>query len=334
MTITSVTVENTTLLPRTAAKIAAALLVLQPYPYVVGHDVQRYPHPSFYPEPETFIQPQKLLPSVTLHPSFQYNANLDVQRAPQAKVFSEPEIFPQQQRGSPTVVLVSYPTPQYLITSVRSILAENVSTFRGQRGSLVVVLSQAAAPNVPADIFNGQDTFIGWPTDSFEPPTFPQQWKASAIVLNSFTAYNPAHDVQRLPQAKFFAPDDTFPQPWKTNVTILNGSAQYIYANDFRITQQKVYSEPEVFAQAWRSNQVILNGFPPYNPATDVTRLVRSDKTYSEPEVFAQAQRGTAPVINVPQAAPYVPVTISLVGIRICGPKIFINIRPNQSYPL
>lgn len=233
--------------------------------------------------------------------AYPYVVANDLQRFPKAIFFPEPEVFAQTWRSMPAVTLF-LPPP---------------------------------APPVPADIFVGEDTFTGWPVEAFEPPTFPQSWKYNAVILNKFTPYNPATDVRRRPQATVFSDPETFAQSWKTSVTILNGRASYIAANDFRSRQAKVFTDPEVFAKPWLFNQILLNSAPPYNPVTDVTRLKPPAKFFTDFEVFSQAQKGSYVVRNVAPAAPYTPLDVAMIGMRIRpGGYVQMNIRPNQNYPL
>lgn len=331
----NIVIDNVIHLPKSAAKRAADRLVLELHPYSPSTDLARFPRTPVFAEVETFSQTWRSLPSVVLDNTYSYNANLDVQRALSAKIFSEPETFVQPQRGNAIVVLQTYTTPAQHSTSTRSIVVETTVSFHGQRGSLLV-LAQAPAPSIPADVFTGSDTFIGWPLETFEPPTFPQAWKSSALILNGFAPYIPAHDVQRAPQAKVFSDPEVFAQSWVTNVTILNGRAAYVAANDFRAAQAKVFPEPETFLKAWTFNPIVMQGFTPYNPGTDVRDLIPQQKWFTDPEVFAQQAIGSNVVIlNVAPAPPYVPLDIGMIGIRVRpGGYIRMNIRPNQNYPL
>jgi hypothetical protein len=329
-------IENTSFLPRTAASIAAALLVLEPYPYVVANDVGHSTKNQIFSEPETFLQMWRSQPSIFLDSTFNYNFKLDTFRTPSAKIFSDPEIFPQQQRGSAVVVLDTYPVLAQQFTSSRSMVVENTTaSFRGQKGSLLV-LAQKASPAVPADAFLGSDTFIGWPLETFEPPIFPQTWKAYLAILNSAPSYVPGTDVLRAKQAQVWSDPDFWGQSWRTNVTILNGTAAYVFVNDFRFSQSKVFPEPEVFLQPWLFNSVVMQSFTPYSAATDTTQLKSSAKVFTDPDVFDQSQHGSnVVVLNVPPAPPYVQQDVSVIGMRIRpGGFIQMNIRPNSSYPV
>ena len=248
-----VVVENFTVLGKSAAAVAAAsLLVINSYAYVPGKDVQRAPQAKVFSEPETF--PQAWRGSFVVVTAPFYNYKVDIQRASQAKVFSEPEVFAQQQRGY-DVLTRTYTKPAQQFNSQNHILVENQATFRGQKATLIA-LQVTVTPSGVSDLFVSQETFIGWPENTFYPDTFPQQWGIRAVLRDSFPVYS-----------------------WQTDVQ--------------RQRQPNVVFEPESFAQQWRTSVVVVNGFPHYNPATDVRRqgwtYVFSDyDNYIQPAPFNQ----------------------------------------------
>lgn len=130
-------------------------------------------------------------------------------------------------------------------------------------GTRVVVDTQNAS-----DIFCGNDTY-GWPKDQ---DVFAPANRGSAIILQSFTPYDFAHDViGRGQQARVFGPPEVFfgPQP------------------------------------SFPSNNAVSN-FIPYSPSTDVRLFTKQDRTFREADVFIQEQQTDwlVPVASIPLYGP------------------------------
>lgn len=118
---------------------------------------------------------------------------------------------------------------------------------------------------------------------------------AALLIITPLATYNPATDVQRLPQAKVFGETETFVQAQKPAPLILNGSAGYSFTQDpnLRARQAKYFADPETFIQSRQPIAVVWNV---YVPAYDLQRQ-RQAKVFSDPEVFAQA-RQPAPLLT------------------------------------
>lgn len=291
MTAKYITVENVSVIPRTAAKLAAAFLVLQPYPYLVAKDVQRAPQAKVFAEPEAFAQAQRGSAVVVLTTySPPYNPVLDTGRVSQAKVFNEPETFAQAQHGTPLSIATNAVVPSFR-WSARAVSVETTINFHGQRGTLVV-LSQAPAAPTSGDVFSGQDT-VGWPEipDVWAPPQ-----RVTSLVSNTFTTYNIATD-RRIQQAKIFSEPEAFIQPQHLNF-VINSTFPYSAATDVtRLKSQgKVFGDPEVFVRAQSPILSSIN-FKPYTAATDVQRA-RMALYFTEPEAFAQHRRPAFVITN------------------------------------
>jgi len=303
------TVENVSVLPKTAAKVAAAFLVLTSLPVTYAHDVQRASQAKVFSEPETFIAPQRSS-FVTVLSQAPYVVSHDVQRASQAKVFSEPETYVRQ-APQYSVVLATYATPPQTAHTRRAVFVETQATFKGQKSSLTVVLAQATfVPQPQTDVFVGNDTF-GWPEESAYPPIFAQAQRFSLVILNSFPSYNPAIDRRAL-QAKYFGEPEIFAQGTHQFpvATLIPYIPAYNPNTDLqRRPQAKVFSDPEVFAQ--RAPQIpiaTLIPYIPYNPATGDIQRITQAKIFSEPEVFGKPWPFNALVTNGQAAPPGPPV--------------------------
>ena len=152
------------------------------------------------------------------------------------------------------LVLQTYYKKAQQFTSNRYVHADNASRIYAWKGTLTVL---AQTTPLTADILIGNDT-EGW--GDWTPESFIQPWKFNQIVLNSFTQYNVAHDVQRWPQAK------------------------------------QVF-EPEVFLKPWTFNNVVINGFNPYNPGHDVQRQLQAKQWMDYPE-YPQSWHVTTLITN------------------------------------
>jgi hypothetical protein len=159
-------------------------------------------------------------------------------------------------KAADLLVLQNYPGATQVFAGTRAVVVDNVSRVQAWKGNLTVLGTGPNALN--ADIFIGQDTY-GWPIEAFEPPTFGQVWKYSAVILNSFSTYNVATDRRARQSVQFF--------------------------------------EPEVFLKAWTASQVVVNTFTPYVPSHDVQRA-RQAYYYQEQEVFSRPQPYNALIIN------------------------------------
>lgn len=283
---------NTTFLGKSAAKVAAGLLVLTTFPVTPAHDVQRVKQTKWFDETTSFISPMpKFRPAAMPIP---YVLAKDVRRGSQAKIFSEPETFISPQRGFNNVTLSAYAVVAQQYSSTNAVLVEILTTIRPQR-SFLTTLGAGPVAVLSGDIISGQDTY-GWPPDAAEPPTFIAPQRANKVILNGFTAYNPATDVRRAMQGKWFSEPETFQktQRWSfaaINTFPYNPNADVIW----RRPQSKVWSEPEVFArtQPHPVGSPIFN-FKPYVPGTDVRRAIQG-KWFTDYDAFPPAFRWQAP---------------------------------------
>lgn len=281
----NVVVENVTVLPRSAAKIAAGLLILTTVQYSPATDIARARQARFFEEPATFVlqkKPSNLV--VLLGTPSTYNPATDVRRAIQAKYFEDQPTFVKTQASNPLVLATNALVPQTLYSQT-SIFVDTVTVIKSQKGSLVV-LSQAPVIPQSSDTFIGQDT-TGWPKEAFEPESFVKTQRGWPLVTNTFTAYNPGTDVRRASQAKFFAEPETFVRTAPFNY-LTNNTVAYNFRTDItRLKHQALYfAEAEVFLKSPRPFPIALN-FTPYVPATDVRRAQQA-KVFTEPEVFAR----------------------------------------------
>lgn len=279
-------IENVTALPKSAAKVAAGFLILTTVQYNPATDIRRATQAKFFEEPAAFVktqQPSNLV--VLLGAPSTYNPATDVRRASQAKVFSETETFVKTQTSNP-VVLAAFVTQPQIFSQTRYITVEGVaSVIKSNRGTLNA-LTFIPAPPQSADIFSGQDTY-GWPKESAEPETFLKTQQGFPLVTGAFTAYNPATDVRRAQQAKYFQEPEIFTPPTHLNY-VINNTFPYNPATDAtRLKRQALYfAEPEVFLKTKGPLSIALN-FTPYVPATDIRRA-RQALAFTGPEVFAR----------------------------------------------
>lgn len=290
-----VVIENVSILPKSAAKIAAGFLILTSIQYNPATDVARAKQAKFFEEPASFVSTQKPSNLVVLlgHPPT-YNPGTDVRRASQAKVFSDPEAFVKTQYSNP-LVLAAFVTTAQNFLSRNYVSVENVSIIKTQKGSLVV-LSQPQVIPQSSDAFIGQDT-TGWPKETFEPETFIKAMLGYRLVTDTFTAYNPGADVRRAIQAKFFADPEVFIPPTHINYVVTNNFAYNPASDVTRLKHQALYfQDPEVFVKTKAPFPVTLN-FTPYVPGTDVRRS-RQALVFQDVEVF-------------PRAAPFNPVIVN-----------------------
>lgn len=281
MTAKNLTTDNLALLPKTAAKLAAAFLVLLPYPYVVAKDVARAPQAKVFSEPETFSQAQRGSTVVILTAyAPPYNPALDIGRSTQAKFFTEPETFTQTQHGTPLGIATN-PIVPWIQRGPRAVLVETTVTFRGQRGTLVVLSQPPIAPT-SGDVFSSQDTG-GWPEipDVWSPPQ-----RVTSLVLNTFSTYVVARD-RRITQARVFSEPEVFIQPQHLNF-VINSTFPYNQGTDvtWLAKQAKVFSDPEVFVRPHAPISDSIN-YKPYATATDIQRA-RMALYFTDPEVYAK----------------------------------------------
>jgi len=296
-------IENVTFLPKSAAKVAAGFLILTTVQYNPAPDVQRAKQAKFFEEPATFIKTQQPSNLVVLRgvPST-YNQATDVIRVRQAKVFEDPAIFVKTQTSNP-VVLATYATAFQQFTAQRHVFVENVSAVKGQKGTLVV-LSQAPLITGSSDIFMGQDTY-GWPKESAEPEYFIKAMQGFPLVTNTFTGYNPATDVRRASQAKYFQDLETFTPPTHINY-VVNNTFPYNPATDVtRLKHQALYfPEPDTFLKTKGPLSLALN-FTAYVPGTDVRRQ-QQVKYFQDVEVFSKPWRNNKIVTEGTAGVPLV----------------------------
>jgi hypothetical protein len=255
VTTRNVVIENVVQIPKSAAKVAAAFLVLQPYPYVVAHDLFRTHQALYFQEPEVQIQPWKGS-LVVITNATPISPAKDARRAKQATFFPEVEtqIAPQK---SYLNTLASYAQVASTLYSSKSLLVENVTRITSWKGTINVLNVAQGVPQ-SSDVFSGHDT-QGWPLESFEPPTFLQTWKSNAVITNSFPVYTPATD-RRSKQALYYPDVEFYIQPWKSNVVVLNTFPVYNPAIDRRSKQSLFFVEPESYLKVAPFNQVIING--------------------------------------------------------------------------
>lgn len=280
--MSAIVVQNVMIFPKTAAKVAAAFLVITTLPVSVQNDVRRQPQAKVFSEPEVFAQAQRGSLTVVLTPTPPpYNQANDVRRRRQEKVFSEPEVFAQPQKSFVAINLTPAPIPGFVGYAARAVVIENVSIVKQQRTGFVV-LGQLPPLVQSSDIFIGQDTY-GWPPEPNE-FFFPAQ-RPNPVVFNNFVAYNPATDVRRLSQAKVFSEPETFIQSQRNNY-VINNTFAYNPATDVtRLKHQAIYfAEPETFVRPRAPLSVTLN-FKAYVPGTDVRRAKQA-VYFQDPETF------------------------------------------------
>lgn len=257
VTTRNVVIENVTQIPKSAAKVAAAFLVLQPYPYVVGHDLFRAPQAHYFQEPEVQIQPWKGS-LVVITNAIPLSDAKDIRRVKQAQFFQEPETQLAPQKGFLLATLTSYAQVASPLYTQRAVVFENVSQITSWKGTLPVINVSASVPQ-SSDVFSGHDT-QGWPLESYEPPTYPLQWKSNPVVINSFPVYNPAID-RRSKQALYFPDVEFTVQPWRSNVVVLNTFPVYVPSHDVQRQRQAYYApEPESYLKTAPYNALIING--------------------------------------------------------------------------
>ena len=296
-------VENVTVLPKSAAKVAAGFLILTTVQYNPAPDVQRAKQAKFFEEPATFVKTQQPSNLVVLRGTpVTYNPATDVRRATQAKVFEEPAVFLKPQYSNP-LVLAAFVTQPQIFQSVRNICIENASVVKAQKGTLVV-LSQAPLITGSSDIFCGQDTY-GWPKESAEPETFAKTQRGFPVITNAFTSYNPATDVRRAQQAKYFQDPEVFLPPTHINY-VVNNTFPYNPAIDVtRLKHQALYfPEPDTFLKTKGPLSIALN-FTAYVPGTDVRRQ-QQVKYFQEVEVFSKPWRNNKIVTEGTAGVPLV----------------------------
>jgi hypothetical protein len=305
----SIIVENVTLLPKSAAKIAAGMLVLLGHPVTYDKDVRRLPQAKVFVEGDTFIQPQRGAFATVIGTTL-YNSAKDVRRRPQDKTFIEGDTFAQPQRGFLLATLTTYGTPLQIQQSVSTHVIENTSWAKPQRGSLNVVLAQLPPVPQSSDIFVGQDTY-GWPPDPVD--FFSPGQRGTLNVLQSFTAYNPATDVRRASQAKVFIEPDSYIQPQHINY-VVNNTVPYNPGRDVtRLARQaKVFIEGDTFIQP-RAPLANAIKFTPYAFATDVRRA-RQQQFFVEPDTQHRPQPFNELITNG-TAAP--PVSVQILGVEL-----------------
>ena len=301
-------VENVTQWPKSAAKVAAAFLVLTSLPVTPQKDVKFARQAKVFVEQESYIQPQRGCFVTVISPA-PYSPAKDVRRRPQDKTFIEQESFVQPQRGYLLATLAANAIPSQIQISVINHVTENVSWVKQQRGT-AVVLAQVAPIVQNSDIFISQDTY-GWPPDPID--FFSPGQRGTNAVLNSFPVYNPATDVRRRPQDKTFVEGDSFVQQQHINY-VVNNTFPYNPGTDAaRLRPQaKVFVEGDAFIRprAPLSNSI---KFTPYAFATDVRRA-KQQQVSQEVDTFTRPLPFNELVTNG-TAAP--PVSASIVSIEL-----------------
>lgn len=310
----NIIVEQVSIFPKTAARVAAAFLILTSVQLTPATDVRRLPQAKVFGEPEVFAQAQKGSNVVILTQYAPYQAGMD-KRAPQAKFFGEPEVFSAPQRGN-LLVIETAAVPYNQATDARryqkAFFGEpDEPRFYGQRFSQLVLNTAPAAPT-SGDILLGQDTY-GWPP--IEDVWAPAQ-RPSAVILNGFTTYNSALDVRRAPQAKFFGEPEVFAQAQRL-YSLVDDTAAYNPRTDVRLlrAQARVFGEPEVFLKAQGGLSLAVN-FTPYVPGNDVRRAVQA-KAFADPEIFSRSAPFNALIVNGAAAPPAAPALQFAHGIDI-----------------
>ena len=302
--------DNVTQLPKSAAKIAAAFLVLTSLPVTPAKDVQRARQAKVFVEQESYAQPQRGSMVVVINSAAAYNSATDVRRRAQDKTFIEQDSFAQPQRGYLLASLTTNAAPYQTQTSVINQVIENVSWSKPQRGT-AVVLAQVAPIVQSSDIFIGQDTY-GWPPEPID--FFSPGQRGTNAVLNAFTTYNPGTDVRRAQQAKVFVEGDSFVQPAHINY-VINNTFAYNPARDVRFTRQaKFFVEGDVFIAPKRPLPISIN-FTPYAFATDVRRA-KQQQVSQEGDTFHRPQPFNEIVTNG-TAAPPVSAQITSIELEV-----------------
>lgn len=280
-----VVVENVSVIPKTAARIAAALLILGVGPtYFSKLDVTRLkPQTKAFAEPEVFAQAQKGSLTVVLTSYGTYNYQTDVTRLkPQAKVFSEPEPFIQPQRST-LQVLMSGPGSDIFISQDNFGWGPDPEVFAQQRRGTLIVLT-------PATYVPGTDvTRLKPQAKTFsDPEAFAHYQRSTQVVINGRTVVPVGADV-------FIGSDtfgwgsfdpETFPQAQRGSLLVLAVPVPVV-GSDVFIGQDTMgwTFTPETFTQVQRGSlPVVLN--IPYSPTKDVTRLKAQTKYFTDPEIF------------------------------------------------
>lgn len=297
-------IENVTFVGKPAYK-GSALNTLTSAPITNAKDVQRARQSKWFPEPDVFVSPMRGNLNITA-PTI--TSALDVQRQRQSKWFQEPDFFISTQKGNLLVTLTTYLQNPTSPVSRRVMLVENFYWVRPQKGNLNTLGSGPIGAPTSGDLFCGQDTY-GWPPDAAEPPIFPKPQQGFPLVYNGGTPYNPANDVQRQRQVKYFADVETFTPPSKANI-LLTTFLPYNPNTDviWRKPQAKFFSEPETFIRPMpRFAASPIVNYTPYSPSTDVRRQQQA-RWFVDPDIFLRPAPFNALVINGKAATPPIPI--------------------------
>ena len=202
-------------------------------------------------------------------------------------------------------------------------------------GTRVVVDTQNAS-----DIFCGNDTY-GWPKDQ---DVFAPANRGSAIILQSFTPYDFAHDViGRGQQARVFGSPEVFfgPQPSFPSNNAVSNFIPYSPATDVRLftKQHKAFGATETFTQQAQNNWLVSVGSTPFYGPTH-----RPLRFFKESGEFRRAAPTNQLILNGTQIhAPTYEFLDSRYIIRRSRVRAFtvnaVSVRfeaksPNETVPL
>lgn len=157
----------------------------------------------------------------------QYNPATDVQRRQQAREYAEQPFIIQTQLAHPLVLNVT-PLPPYDPTiDFRSGQKKdfvNVETsYQTQKPALLILNGSAAPYNPSAEIHPPPVRFVG-AVDFWLQPQTPKP-----LIINGTAfvppVYNPATDVARAPQARYYVPPEFSVQTQLAQPLIINGKA-------------------------------------------------------------------------------------------------------------
>jgi hypothetical protein len=287
-------VENVVTLPKSAEKVAAGFLVLTTFAvYNPATDVVKPPRQAkYFAEPEVFLSAMPAFKAATNRSA--YTTSTDIRRQAQAKYFADPEVFTKNQPSNNIVVLSTVSNAAQLPTvfrQVRYVFLESQTIVRSQKPARVVWDVPIIPPSSgTADVFRGQDT-SGWPQEMFDPPVFVSRAPFSTIVLNTYTQYSYATDVQRARQGKYFQDPEiviSIQKGWFGGGPAQNFVA-YNPATDVQRRHQGLYfPDPEVYLRPAPFDQLIINGtIAPYVPAPQPPTI--SDYTADSNQVTADS---------------------------------------------
>lgn len=156
---------------------------------------------------------------------------------------------------------------------------------------------------------------------------------AAGFLILTTTQYNPATDVQRARQAKFFEEPATFVQTQKPSnlVVLLGHPPTYNPGTDVRrATQAKFFSDPEIFVKTQYSNPLVLAAFVQQAQIFSTRNAV-----FVENVSFVKTQKGSQVVLS---GTPVIPQSSDVfIGQDTTGwpketfePEIFV--KPMMGY--